>query len=69
MLNNLACCFCGAIVDRSERDALRLTFDSPWIHRDLGGDEETRFAHWACVKTKLEPLLTAPLDDEIFPLS
>ena len=68
MLNNHACCFCGHIVDVSEKDALRLTFDSPWVHRDLGDREESRFAHYICFKGKLEPLLTMPLDEEIFPL-
>lgn len=69
MLNNHVCCFCGAIVDPSEKDALRLTFASLWVHPDLSEDEETRFAHWACVQTRLEPLLTSPLNEEIFPLS
>jgi hypothetical protein len=62
------CCICGRLIGRDEVDAMALTFSSLWINLALEGPQETRFAHYACVHAKLEPLLTEPLDPELFPV-
>ena len=68
ILNNYGCCLCGERIDSTEKDALCLTFSSLWVNRALGGPEESMWAHFSCVKSKIEPLLTRPLDPEIFPI-